>query len=354
MTSRELFRYSHTLGFYVDYGGKGFTNPVDLSISPNGVLYVLNRGGPHLEGDTAQRVTMCTVSEEYLGDFSTGGDGDGELRWPAAIAIGADGNVYVSDEALHRISIFDKGGEFRSKWGVRGKEAGQFNRPAGIVFDSDDNLIVVDSVNNRVQRYTKEGHYLGGWGRGGDADGEFNLPWGICCDCSRNVYVADWRNDRIQKFDSQGNHLANLGKPGRGDGELYRPAGVAVDRDGDIYVADWGNERVQVFGPDGRFLARLRGEAGLSKWSEDYFKVNRDEFEERQKADMEPELDLWPDDEPGEESANIEKLFWGPTSIKIDGEGRILTVDSGRYRIQIYRKEAQTPADEVWVRTDTA
>ena len=354
MSSKGLLRYSHTLGFYGMSGSKGFDYPVDLAVSPEGVLYVLNRGGPEVEDEMRQRVTMCTLAAESLGEFSSGGDADGQLWWPVSVAVDANGNVYISDEALHRISIFDKDGEFRSKWGIRGKEEGQFNRPAGIVFDSDDNLLVVDSVNNRVQRYTKDGHYLGGWGTGGDADGEFNLPWGICCDRSANVYIADWRNDRIQKFDSQGHHLANLGRPGRGDGELYRPAGVAVDRDGDIYVADWGNERVQVFGPDGSFVASLRGEAGLSKWSEDYFKVNQDELEERQKANMEPELDLWPDDEPGEESANIEKLFWGPSSIKIDGEGRILVVDSGRYRIQIYRKETQPPAEEVSVRTDTA
>ena len=342
MSAEELFRYSHTIGFYVIDGGKGFTNPVDLAVSPDGVLYVLNRGGPDYEGKMSQRVTMCTVSEEYLGDFGTGGDGDGELWWPVSIAVDARGNIYISDEALHRITIFDHSRQFLGKWGVRGKKEGQFDRPAGIVFDRDDNLLVVDSVNNRVQRYTKDGLYLGGWGRGGDGDGEFNLPWGICCDHRGNVYVADWRNDRVQKFDAEGNHQATLGRPGRGDGELYRPAGVAVDQDGDVYVADWGNERVQVFRSDGSFLAKIRGEAGLPKWSEDYFKANPDELEERQRANMEPELDLWPDDEPREESANIEKLFWGPTSIKLDSEGRILIVDSARYRVQIYRKEVQT------------
>ena len=71
-----------------------------------------------------------------------------------------------------------------------------------------------------------------------------------------------------------------------------------MDQDGDIYVADWGNERVQVLHSDGRFLDSFRGDAGLSKWSDDYFKANQDELEERQKADMEPELDLWPDDGP--------------------------------------------------------
>ena len=340
MATKVLFQYSHTLGFYGMGGAKGFDYPVDVAVSPNQVLYVLNRGGPELKAEMRQRITMCTVNEDFLGVFSAGGKGDGELWWPVSIAVGNDGNIYVSDEALHRISIFDSSGEFIAKWGIKGAERGQFVRPAGIVFDRDNNLLVVDSINNRVQRFTKDGDYLGVWGRGGADNGEFNLPWGICCDHQGSVYVADWRNDRIQKFDPEGKHLSTLGSSGHGDGELYRPAGVAVDQDGDIYVADWGNERVQVFGPDGSFLSVIRGNAGLSKWSEDYFKVNQDELEERQRADMEPELNLWPEDEPREESASIEKLLWGPTSIKIDGEGRILIVDSARYRIQIYRKDS--------------
>ena len=355
MSLKKLFRYSHTIGFLADDGGgKGFSYPVDLAISTDGVLYVLNRGGPDMARKTARRVTMCTLTEEYLGEFGIGGDGDGELFWPVSIAVSPDGNIYISDEALHRISIFDNSKKFIGKWGVKGEAEGQFHRPAGIAFDRDNNLLVVDSVNNRIQRYTKDGLYLGGWGRRGTGDGEFNLPWGICCDRQGNVYVADWRNDRIQKFDHDGNYVATLGKPGRADGEFHRPAAVAVDPDGDIYVADWGNERVQVFDSDGSLLAGLRGDAGLSKWSQEYFDNNEEELGARLSANMEPELDLWPDDDPREASASIEKLLWGPTSIKIDGEGRILIVDSARYRIQIYHKEAQSPAEEVSVITDTA
>ena len=113
---------------------------------------------------------------------------------------------------------------------------------------------------------------------------------------------------------------------------------MAVDAEGTIYVADWGNERVQVLSPGGSFLAKLRGEAGLSKWGESYFVSNQDEREERQKADLEPEIQLSPSDDRREESASIEKLFWGPTAVKVDDQGRLYVVDSCRHRIQVYRK----------------
>ena len=347
MNAGPLYRYSHTIGFY-SQTGRGFNNPVDVALGRGRVLYVLNRSGPEIPIRMPyKRISMCTVDEEYLGEFSSGGKQDGQLWWPVSIDIDADGNVYVSDEALHRITIFSEDGQFLTKWGVRGQGDGEFIRPAGIAFDSDGYLLVVDGTNNRVQRYTRDGRFLGGWGREGTRDGELNLPWGITVDHEGNVYVADWRNDRIQKFDADGKHLATWGKSGQGDGEFHRPSGVEVDEEGFVYVADWGNERVQVLGPDGSFVAKFRGESGLSKWADEYFIPNKDELEEREKADLEPELDLLPDDYAREESANIEKLFWGPTSINVDAEGRVFVVESGRYRIQVYQKVRQTSAEGI-------
>ena len=145
----------------------------------------------------------------------------------------------------------------------------------------------------------------------------------------------------FQKFDAQGGFLASYGTSGRGDGEFSRPSGVAVDGEGNIYIADWGNERVQVLSPDGGFLAKFRGESGLSKWGESYFIANQDELEERQKANLEPDLSLSPTDDLREESASIEKFFWGPISVKVDDQGRLYVVESCRHRIQVYCKTAR-------------
>jgi DNA-binding beta-propeller fold protein YncE len=340
-TTEDLYRYSQTLGFYAQIG-RGFNNPVDVALGHDGVLYVLNRAGADIELRMPyKRVTMCTLAEDYLGDFSSGGGGEGQLMWPVAIAIDADEHVYISDEALHRISIFDKRGRFLSQWGVKGSGEGEFDRPAGLAFDADQHLLVVDGRNHRIQRYTKDGRFLGQWGSRGKGAGEFNLPWGVAVDRVGDVYVADWRNDRVQKFDAGGRFVASHGTSGRGDGEFQRPAGAAIDAEGNIYVADWGNERVQVLAPDGSFLAKFRGEAGLSKWGESYFIANQDELEERQKADLEPKLHLSPGDDLRQESASIEKFFWGPTAVKVDDHGRVYVVDSCRHRIQVYRKHVR-------------
>ena len=338
VTTTQLHRYSHTIGIYA-LQGRGFNNPVDMAFGENGVLYVLNRAGPEVaQRMPYKRVTMCTVDEDYLGEFSSGGVQDGQLMWPSSIAIDRVGNVYVSDEALQRITIFDGKGRYLDKWGVKGRGDGEFNRPSGIAFDADDNLLVTDSLNCRVQRYTREGRFLESWGRPGTRDGEFNLPWGIHLDAGGDVWVADWRNDRVQRFDAGGAHVATYGAAGDADGQFSRPAGVCTDAEGNIYVADWGNERVQMLRPDGSFLAKLRGESGISKWGQEYFQANAEELREREQSDMEPQLDAVADASSREQSANIEKLFWGPTAVKLDDEGRLYVVESCRFRIQVYAR----------------
>ena len=341
MTVQVKFPYSHTVGFLANQG-RGFNNPVDVAWDSSGVLYVLNRAGPEVGIRLPyKRVTICTVDQEYLGEFGTGGQGDGEFWWPSSLAFDSEDRLYVADEALNRISIFDRQGQFLGKWGDGGTEAGQFNRVSYIAFDSEDNLLVSDSLNHRIQKFTKDGRFLTGWGEPGAGPGQFNMPWGLCLDAQGNVYVADWRNDRIQKFDPDGRFLQQWGSSGDAAGEFHRPAAVAVDAEQNLYVADWGNERVQILSPEGEMLAQLRGDSVPSRWADDYFAANPAEYAARLASNLEPELkqDLKPArDRRREESASIEKLLWGPTSVKLDSAGRIYIVDSCRHRLQIYRR----------------
>ena len=337
MITQEMVRYSHTIGLFA-YSGAGLYNPVDVALGRDDVLYIMNRAVEWRPG-LSKRITMCSVAGDYLGEFSDLGTEDGKMMWTVALAIDKDGNVYMSDEGLHRISIFDKDGQYLTKWGVEGDGDGQFNGPAGMAFDGDDNLLVVDSLNNRIQRYTREGRFLAAWGGKGNGDGQFDMPWGIAVDRTGGVYVADWRNDRVQKFSADGRHLATWGVTGQGDGEFRRPSGVAVDDEGLVYVADWGNDRVQVLAPDGTFVTKLTGDATLSKWATSYFSTNEDEYEERLKADLENYVESQPEDEYfRREPARVEGSFWSPTSVRLDGEGRVYVADTGRHRVQIYQK----------------
>ena len=329
MTSRSPssiaeYRYIKTIGNAAAPGQTGFRNPVDVALGKEGVLYVLSHAAENTP--SGKRVAKCTFEEEYfLGEFGSFGSDDGQFTWPNSLAVGSEGNVYVTDEWLHRVSVFDPDGLFLRNWGSQGEGPGQWNRPAGITVDHESNLLVADSMNHRVQKYSSEGQFITQWGGPGNNPGQFNTPWGITVDALGNVLVADWRNDRIQKFTADGDFLVQIGQSGDGVGQFQRPSGVAVDREGRIYVTDWGNDRLQVFGPDGSFVTMFLGDAGMSQWGEERLSSNPENMlGQRARA----------------KSLDPEKRFVQPTAVEIDEEDRIYVADSARHRLQIYQKVA--------------
>ncbi|UCC63485.1 MAG: TIGR03663 family protein, partial [Anaerolineae bacterium] len=139
------------------------------------------------------------------------------------------------------------------------------------------------------------------WGAQGNGNGQFNHPRGVAVDLAGYVYVADSGNHRIQKFDLEGNHLLTWGGQGNAPGQFQEPWGLAVDGQGHVYVADTWNHRVQVFDGDGTFL---------DEWGS-YVPVQG--------------LGL-----------DMAGFFWGPRDVAIDGQGRLLAVDTGNKRVQAF------------------
>ena len=322
----RVYSYSHYVG-RISRSGPGFHMAVAITLGKNGVIYAVNREHEDPEGNPHVNKVLVGEpgAEELLAEFSGPGEEDGKLIWPTAIALDSQENVYVCDEWLQSISIFDQNGEFLKKWGVKGGGPGQFNGPSGLGFDREENLYVVDSRNHRVQKYTREGKFLGQWGRQGSGGGELNSPWGITIDQAGDIYVADWKNSRVQKFTPEGTLLKKFGRPGEFPDSLNHPAGVAVDPDGDVYVSDWGNDRVQIYTPDGDPITYLVGDAqALSKWAKQELDVNPDRVRARRLVkNMEPE---W--------------RFCKPTALIFDGPtNRLIVSDTFRGRLHIYIKD---------------
>ena len=332
ITKTEKIKYLDTVGFGADIGGRGFHLPVDISVRADGRVYVINRSPMHRLGI---RVGICDLLHGWYGEFGSDGKADGQFTGPAAITHDSNDRIYVADEELNRITVFNPDGEFEFKWGELGTEPGQINGPSALKVTSDGNLLLVDHLNNRIQKMTLDGQYVSHWGSKGIAEGQFNLPWGIDTDNDENVYVADWRNDRIQRFSEDGKFIDMYGSSGSDDGLFNRPSDVAVDQDGFIYVADWGNQRVQVFDHHWNFHASLRGQATVSPWAQEYLEANADELDARSRFDPYIEVDT---DDEHEISARVEAYFWDPIAVEIDPEGRLVVADSLRHRLQIYQR----------------
>ena len=87
---------------------------------------------------------------------------------------------------------------------------------------------------------------------------------------------------------------------------------------------DWHNHRVQIFDSAGRFQAQLTGDATMSTWGEQLLAANPLMMEQRRNAK----------DLSQEKGLNV------PRGIAVDDQDRIFVVDSGKGRLQVYRKVA--------------
>ena len=324
-------KYVTNVGFISDQGGRAFQHPSCIALRSDGRIFVGSRGT--FAGDTVG-LQMVSVDHEYFGTLGGLGRGEGQMMEPSALALGPDDRLYLADEKLHRITVFDRDGETVASWGTQGSDPGEFNRPTGLLIQGET-VLVVDSMNHRIQKYTTDGKFLGQWGREGTGEGDFRLPWGITDDKDGNVYVADWGNDRIQKLTPDGQHLASFGESGNGEGQLNRPAGVAVDPEGNLYIADWGNQRLQVLDASGRFLDSQRGEAGLNPWVTEYFDAQKDERDAR--SSFVPIYDVDTDD-VHEISARLEPYFWDPCTVILDDKGRVYVLETCRHRFQVFER----------------
>ena len=326
--------FSHVIGRGAEFG-TGFRQPYDVAVGQGDVVYILNRGSevinnvPWNRTGVGARISKLTIGpvpgdEELLNEIGGYGYGAGQYIWGVGIALDTQGNLYLTDEWLNRVSIFDKEDNFLTYWGKSGDGDGEFDGPAGIAIDQQSNLYIVDSRNHRVQKLTKGGEYVAKWGSFGSADGQFAFPWGITLDNEGYVYVVDHKNHRVQKFTPEGEFVSKFGSYGDGRGQLNRPTSVAVDPDRDVYVCDWANNRVQIFGPGGRFITSFVGNAQeLSKWAQMSVDANVDWQKARRRVyTMEPE-------------------WWlaMPVGLAFDAEkGRLVVADSQRHRLQIYNK----------------
>lgn len=231
-------------------GGSGdaLTHPHGVAVGSNGDVYVTDKD--------AGRVQVFDADGTFRFTFGSSGSGAGEFSSPHGVAVDTQGDVYVADAGNYRIQKFDASGNYLTQWGSFGSASGQFHYPFGVDTDAADNVYVTCSINQRVQKFDSNGTFLMKWGTSGSGPGQFFLPYDIAVDASGNVFVVEGLNYRVQKFGPNGAFLGMWGSRGSGDGQFDHPYGIETDAVGDVYVVDSYNHRVQKFDSNGVFLGK--------------------------------------------------------------------------------------------------
>ncbi|MCX7174433.1 MAG: 6-bladed beta-propeller [Proteobacteria bacterium] len=254
--------------------------PMAVAVS-NGIVYVADPGarGVHRFDTGVGQYALIAAT------------GNAPLLSPVGLALGAAGEIYVTDSKLAQVFVIRPG----AKDAVPLRLDAKLTQPTGIAYDvASGHIYVVDTAEHRVQIFERDGSLSGSIGRRGGGDGEFNYPTYLWRTPQGNMYVTDSLNFRIQSFDAHGQFTGKISRHGDGTGDASRPKGVATDRYGHLYVVDALFHAFQIFDATGRLLLPV-GERGQGR---------------------------------GE--------FWLPTGIFIDDE-TIYVADSYNRRVQVFR-----------------
>ena len=180
---------------------------------------------------------------------------EAHFGWVNGLAIDDDDRLFVSDGKMHRVLIFSPHHD------LTGQITEGLADPVGLALDTTNRfLYVVDTQQDQVLVYDADTQKLlrrigtGGKNHYLTSPGDFGAPQGVAVDKDGNVYVTDTMNDRVEIFDADGAFISTFGKPGDGPGYFARPKGIAVDSDGHIWVADEMQDRLQVFNREGQLL----------------------------------------------------------------------------------------------------
>jgi len=168
---------------------------------------------------------------------------------PTDVAFDAAGNIYVADGVGNqRVAKFDKNGVFVKSWGSKGAEPGQFGTSArAIAVDAQGNVYVADSGNKRIQVFDSNGTFktqIAGVGS----------PQALCITTGPNqvLYASNSNppNDidvagEIYKLKLDGTVIGKFGKAGRTAKEFNFVNAIDCRSENNLFVGEIGNLRVQ-------------------------------------------------------------------------------------------------------------
>lgn len=246
-----------------------FNTPQAVAVDEAGNVYVADYGN-----SVIRKISSTSAVTTFAGTAGAPGSADGtgssaRFNAPGALAVDAEGNVFVTDWLNRNIRKITSAGvvsTIAGQAGVSGSTDGvglnaRFGNTGGIAIDSAGNLYVADTNNHTIRKITSAGQVstlAGAVGTSGLTNGvgvaaRFNRPYGLTVNAQGNLFVVDTLNYAIRSIAPDGTVTTFAGtngirgsKNGTGNNaRFFRPIGVAVDRNGNFFVADYGNQTIR-------------------------------------------------------------------------------------------------------------
>jgi DNA-binding beta-propeller fold protein YncE len=195
-----------------------------------------------------------------VASIGSDGEAAGQLSAPSGMAVAADGSVYVADTGNDRVSVFGPDGTFRFAFaagvgpggvctgvcgrGTGGDGAGALKGPEGIAISGAGDVYVSEPANDRVSVFSAQGTFLFAFGLGVNPGGGATAE-----ERDRCTAVGGCRAGGNERGAPLPGGSTTLGP----EGALGGPSGIAIGS-GRVFVAENTNNRVSAFGPLGEFL----------------------------------------------------------------------------------------------------
>ena len=240
-----------------------------------------------LEYDTP--ATTDAVADRVFGqpDFTSnipnnGGVSANSLLYPFAVALDAQGNLYVADSSNSRVLEYDAPlttdavadrvfGQPDFTSNNSGVGPRKLDHPVSVALDGQGNLYVADLSNHRVLEYDIPLEYddtadlvigqpdftSNDANHGGLSASSLSGPYSAALDTQGNLYISDQANNRVLEYDAPlplhpaanrvfgqpdfTSNLANNG--GLSAHSLDGPVAIVLDAKGNLYVMDENNNR---------------------------------------------------------------------------------------------------------------
>ncbi|MEO7578764.1 MAG: NHL repeat-containing protein, partial [Massilia sp.] len=242
-----------------------FNTPSGLAIDEAGNLYVADTGNHAIRKVTPQGI-VSTLAGTGAAGYRDGAGAQALFNAPVGIAVDKAGKVYVADTYNDRIRVIAPGGEVSTLAGNGlpgegdGPAAGAgFDTPCALALGADGALYIADTGNGSIRKLGADG-MVTTYARSPAGTRELmRRPVALAITHDGFLYVGDLSRGRILQV-APGGALHGLTgvdidfAPGDNKAARFkRPAGLAVERNGALLVADALTRRIsRLAPPDGK------------------------------------------------------------------------------------------------------
>jgi DNA-binding beta-propeller fold protein YncE len=177
-----------------------FNRPTDVAWDSAGNIFVA-------DGIGNARVAKFNNKGVFIKSWGSKGNGPGQFGAARAIAVDAQGNVYVADSTNKRIQVFDNNGTFKTQYTNVGTPTALCITPGPnqFLYSSNSNPPEDFDVAGDIYKMKLDGTIVGKFGKAGKLPKEFGTVNAIDCRSENNLLVGEVANMRVQKLTLRAN-----------------------------------------------------------------------------------------------------------------------------------------------------